>query len=332
MSSAPAVWITEAEVVDLLDLPEAIEALARGLAMEAGGAAHPMQKTHVAWGDGHTLHALGACFEGAGFAGTKTWAHTPGGATPLLVLWDAGSGALRAVIEAFALGQLRTASMSGAATRALARADAEVLAIAGTGKQALAQVAAIAAVRPIREVRAWSPTPAHRAAFAERVAAEGFAFSVREAPTIEAAVADASVVTLATRARAPFLEARMLAPGTHVNAIGAITPERAEFSLDLFARAAVVATDSLAAARRLSRELRDQYGPRTEAWDEVWPIASLVAGGWRRPEDADLTIFKAMGTGVADLALGAEILARAESRGMGRAIAQPARARPRLRG
>ncbi|MGH7790379.1 MAG: ornithine cyclodeaminase family protein, partial [Candidatus Binatia bacterium] len=113
-------WISEAEVVALLDLRGAIDAVERGLVAEAQGAARSMLKTHVAWGDGDTLHAIGAVWPQAGAAGSKTWAHTPGGATPLLILFDARGGGLLAVIEAFALGQLRTAAVSGVATRHMA--------------------------------------------------------------------------------------------------------------------------------------------------------------------------------------------------------------------
>src|SRR5260221_6197314 len=94
----------------------AIAALARGLALEAGGGAQNMVKTHALW-DGHnTLHAIGATVPGAGFVGTKTWAHTEGGATPLLILFDSRDGSLKAVIEAFALGQLRTGRITGRAS------------------------------------------------------------------------------------------------------------------------------------------------------------------------------------------------------------------------
>src|SRR5882672_11530814 len=76
-------WITETEVVAALHLGEAIDALERCLLLEAGGQACAMAKTHATWGDGHTLHAIGAVIEGAGVVGTKSWAHTGGGATPL---------------------------------------------------------------------------------------------------------------------------------------------------------------------------------------------------------------------------------------------------------
>ena len=112
-----AVWLTEADVVALIDLQRAISAVETGLVAEASGAAENMAKTHVQWGSSNSLHAIGAAFTVTGIVGTKTWAHTPQGATPLLVLFDADSGELRAVIEAFALGQFRTGAVSGVATR-----------------------------------------------------------------------------------------------------------------------------------------------------------------------------------------------------------------------
>jgi len=141
------IWITEAEVVRLLDMGEAIAALEKGLALEAQGNARNMVKTHAIWGDGHTLHAVGALFPETGFVGTKTWAHTEGGATPLLILFDSHDGSLAAIIEAFALGQMRTGGISGVATRWMAAEHADDMALIGTGKQALTQLAAVAAVR-----------------------------------------------------------------------------------------------------------------------------------------------------------------------------------------
>src|SRR6267142_5317915 len=97
-------WISEAEVVSMMDLGEAIEALEKGLLTEARCDAANMVKTHVAWGNGSTLHAIGAVYPKDGFAGTKTWSHTDAGATPLLILFDSENGSLKAIIEAFALG------------------------------------------------------------------------------------------------------------------------------------------------------------------------------------------------------------------------------------
>src|SRR3954469_538839 len=167
-SMADPKWLVEKEVSELIDLPAAIDAVEAGLRLEAAGEGATMEKTHVAWGGGDTLHAIGAALPGRDVVGTKTWAHTAGGATPLLVLWDAATGKLRAIVEAFVLGQLRTAAVSAVATRWMADSAAAELAIIGTGKQALPQVAAVAAVRPLSRVRVYSPSPEHRREFAER--------------------------------------------------------------------------------------------------------------------------------------------------------------------
>jgi ornithine cyclodeaminase len=323
-------WITEAEVASLVDMGEAIAALERGLALEAEGKAENMVKTHAIWGGGHTLHAVGALFPESGFVGTKTWAHTEGGATPLLILFDSHDGALEAVIEAFALGQLRTGGISGVATRWLARADADDMALIGTGKQAITQLAAVAAVRPLRRLRVFSPHAERRAAFIKRVRAE-LDLPAEEAESVAAAVAGASIVTLVTRARTPFLTSAMLARGAHVNAVGAITPERMEFEPALVARAGVIAADSVPQVRNLSREFQEAFGSDEAQWGRMKPISAIVAARQPRPKDADITIFKAMGMGISDLSLGIEIYRRARAKGLGRAIPHPQRAKPRLK-
>src|SRR5437660_4259888 len=165
MPGPSPVWISEADVVSLMDMGEALKALEKGLLAEAGGNAENMVKTHVAWGNGSTLHAIGAVFPKDGFAGTKTWTHTEGGATPLLILFDSENGSLLAIIEAFALGQMRTASASGLAAQRLAARNADDFAIIGTGKQALSQVAAVVAVRPIKRIRAFGRNEERRAKF-----------------------------------------------------------------------------------------------------------------------------------------------------------------------
>ena len=174
MSDDP-ILISESDAASVMDMPSAIRALEAGLLAEARGAATNMTKTHVefeAQGGHATLHAIGAAFPDAGIAGTKTWAHTPGGASPLLILYDANTGRLNAIIEAFALGQLRTGAASGVATKWVAAEDAGELALIGTGKQSIAQVAAIAAVRPLRRVRVCGRDAGRRSRAAARIREE----------------------------------------------------------------------------------------------------------------------------------------------------------------
>lgn len=315
------VWLTEADVAALVSLPEAIDAVEGVLASAGDARARPLAKTYAGW-DGGTLHALGGVVDELGLAGTKTWVHA-GGAEPLLLLWDTRSGRLRGVLEAFALGQLRTAAVSAVATRWLARADADELAIVGTGKQAFAQVAAVAAVRAIRRVRVFSPTAAHRAAFVERLSSAGFGFAAVEAGSVAEAVAGAAIVTTATRAHSPFLERSMLAPGAHVNAIGAITPERSELAADVAPGASRVVADLPDDARRLSGELA--------ACASIAPLSAVVSRREPRSPGEALTVFKAIGLGLADVAIGAAVLARAAARRAGRPLPAPVRATPRWR-
>ena len=333
----PTMWISEADVASVLDLPGAVAVLADGFAAEAAGSAVPMDKTMASFeapgSGGHgrgghgTLHALGAA--AGSLAGAKVWAHTPGGADPLLVLFDSAAGRIVAAVEAFALGQLRTAATAGLATDRLARPDAGCLAIIGTGKQALPQVAAVAAVRPIRQVRAFSPNAERREAFAARVR-EQLGLRCTAAASAAEAVNGADVVTLVTRATEPVLTAAMVRPGMHVNAVGAIDLARREFEPAILRRATVV-TDSPGQARRLSAELREFFGDGAGAgWHQVRSLGDVVRGGPGRRDPGQITVFKGMGSGIADVAIGAAVLARVTEAGRGTPVARVGRAAPAL--
>ena len=122
----------------------------------------------------------------------------------------------------------------------------------------------------------------------------------------------------------------MLARGTHLNAIGAIVPEREEFAQEILPRAGLVAADDVGTTRKLSKEFRDFYGPSDAAWKAVLPISRVIAEGKGRPADCDISIFKAMGMGISDLALGMKIYAGAVAQGVGRALEPPRKMAPRL--
>ena len=325
MSDQAPLWISEAQVASLMGMEEAIRALENGLLLEARGEAHNMVKTHVAWGDGATLHAIGAAFPTVGLVGTKTWAHTPGGATPLLVLFDSNTGALRAIIEAFVLGQMRTGSASGLATKWLAGESADELAIIGSGKQALAQVAAVLAVRPLRRIRVFGRNEERRSLFVTKLQDE-FGIEVVACRSVAEAVDGAPIVTLATRATEPILFADMLARGTHINAIGAIVPTACEVASDVVARASQIVVDSVPQAQKLSRELIRSFGADASRWSQVRSLAELVARQQRRAPAADLTLFKSLGMGISDLSLGIELYQKALERGLGRRLEHPQKA------
>jgi alanine dehydrogenase len=330
MSGTDPIWIGESDVVSLMHLGEAIDALEAGLRQERNGRAANMVKTHVVWNEGNTLHAIGAVFDGMGWFGTKSWGHTTGGATPLFLLWEAATGRLAAIIEAFALGQMRTGGVSGVATRWMSAPDADELAIIGSGKQALTQVAAVDLVRPLKRVRVYSPNPESRASFVSKLRASGFAFDVVDVKTVDEAVLGAPIITTVTRARAAFLHQQQLADNVHINAVGAITPERREVDIEILRSAKLAVVDDPVAARRLAIEFRDAFGECDDGWQAVRRLCDVIDVADDRDEQG-VSIFKAMGMGISDLSLAVAVHDRARLAGVGRPFPHPQRSAPRLR-
>lgn len=322
-------WITEKDVVELMSLPEAIDALERVLALEAQGLAVNLPKTHVMVAANDAMHAIGASVAGEGMCGFKTWVNIQGKSETTLTLFSQEDGRCLAVIEATALGQMRTASVTGVGTKRLARADADRMGIVGTGKQSLPQIAAVHAVRPLREVRVSSRDPDTRARFAAAVT-DALGIPAVPVASVAEAVADMPLVTLITNSTDAFLTADMLAAGCHLNAMGAIVPARVEFADDVFGRADVIAVDSLRSVRDLSSEFRAHYGDDDSAWREVKTISALVAADEHRPANADVTLFKAMGMGISDLALAIEIYKRARAAHRGHKVPERVKLPPRL--
>ncbi|MCZ6849643.1 MAG: ornithine cyclodeaminase family protein [Alphaproteobacteria bacterium] len=320
-------WITEAEICDLIDLSGSAQALEKGLVAEAEGKARNMTKTQTVWDVG-SLNVTGAQFTGDGLVGAKVWSNANLGAAPIIVMHNANDGQIVAILEAFALGQMRTASLSSVATKWCARRDADEMAIMGSGHQALPQVAAIAAVRDLKRVRVWSRTPANRDSFCDELK-EAFDFEIIPCDSVEDAAKDCPIITTFTRAKEPFLFADQVSPGTHINAGGAIIPTNAEIDQTVLDRCDKIVCDNLAQVQKGSRELME-YAARAGGWDAVTPICDLVADQKPRPEGADITIYKFMGMGLADMASAVEILKRARAEGVGTEYPHPHRSKPRL--
>ena len=320
-------WITEADVCTVMDLQDSIDALERGLALEADGNAQNMTKAQTVWPHG-SLNVTGAQFLGEGLAGAKVWTNARGGAAPLVIMHSSEDGRIVAIVEAFALGQMRTAALSAVATKWCAHEDADEMAIMGSGHQALPQVAAVARVRRLKRVRLWSRTPAHRDAFA-RLIRDSFDVEVMNCDRVAQAAKQCPIITTFTRAREPFLTADMLSPGTHLNAGGAILPTHAEIAQDVFRRCDRIVCDNLAQVQSGSRELRE-YVDNGGHWDRVIPLCRLVKERAPRPRDADIPVYKFMGMGVADLAAAAEVYRRARAQGLGTDYPHPRRAQPQL--
>ena len=210
----------------------------------------------------------------------------------LIVMFKAETGEPLAVMDGRLITEMRTAAASAVATERLARSDASVLAILGSGVQARSHLAALRHVRPFEEVRVWSPRNART--FAER-------HGVKAAPSAADAVRGADVVVVAVSATTPVLQGSWLAPGTHVNAIGATRPEWRELDDDLVT-AARVFVDSREAALR---ESGDVIAARSEI-TEIGAVVAGVAPGRRNAQE--ITLFKSVGVAVEDVAAAALVL------------------------
>lgn len=228
-----------------------------------------------------------------------------------VALFDGTTGETRAIMNAGAITAVRTAAVSGVATRALARKDAKTLAILGAGFQAAAHLDAMRAVRDFDRIVMWSRTPGRAAAF------DG----VEEAATAEQAVRDADVVVTATSAAEPILERVWLKAGAHVNAIGSSIPTTRELDT------ATMVEGSLFVDRREStiNEAGDYLFPFREG--AITPdairgeLGEVLIGSvdGRRSED-ELTVFKSLGLAVEDLAAAEYVLQRAEAENAGSVV------------
>ena len=202
-----------------------------------------------------------------------------------ILLFDPASGAPMAMMDGRLITEMRTAAVSAVATRYLARPDANVLAILGSGVQAGSHLEALRLVRDLAEVRVWSPRNA--AAFAER-------HGVRAVATVPEAVRDADLIVVATSARTPVLRGEWLSPGAHVNAVGACRPDWRELDDDLV-RSARLYVESREAATRESGDVM--------AGTVVAELGEVVAGTapGRRTDD-EVTLFKSVGVAAEDIA------------------------------
>jgi alanine dehydrogenase len=205
----------------------------------------------------------------------------------VIVLFHPETGEPAAVLDGRLITEMRTAAASAVATDALARPEARVLGILGAGVQARSHLEALRLVRPLDEVRVWSPRRA--AAFAAEVG-DG----VRAVESAEAAVRGADVVLVATTSQTPVLRGAWLSPGTHVNAVGATRPDWRELDDDAV-RAGRVFVDSRVAATKESGDVMAAGAEPSEIGE--------VLGGTRpgRTSPDEITLFKSVGVAVEDV-------------------------------
>jgi ornithine cyclodeaminase/alanine dehydrogenase-like protein (mu-crystallin family) len=237
-----------------------------------------------------------------GYAGVKTYAWLPDGTPFVVVLFSIERAELAGIVEADALGRLRTSAASAVAAQHLAREGAVTLGVIGCGRQAAAHVAALREALPsLARVVAYCPNERRLAAFCAEHGCEE-AEDHREA-------GECDVVVTATTSRDPVLRGEWLSPGALVLAIGANEPDARELDNVVLERATFVCTDSREQARLEAGDLIEPVDRGVLDWLEVHELQDVVAGELSgRAADDDIVVFKSNGLAAWDLAAAARVL------------------------
>ena len=210
-----------------------------------------------------------------------------------VLLHDGETGQLRALLNASAITEIRTAAVSAVATRALARPEASVVAIIGGGVQARSHDEAMRSVLPDAEIRTWAR---------------------RDGGTPETVLQGADVVCTCTSAREPVLRREWLVPGAHVNAVGSSVPSARELDTETIAAATLVVDRRESALNEAGDLLLAGFGEEHIAAE----LGEVLTGAHPGRTDAEeLTVFKSLGLGVEDLAAAELVVRKAREQGVG---------------
>jgi ornithine cyclodeaminase/alanine dehydrogenase-like protein (mu-crystallin family) len=312
--------ISEAEVRALLTMPMAVDAVEEISRKQASGevVVHPRRRFELP--GGRFFHYMAAADYTAGYLAMKQYTYVRGQLRFLAPLYEIASGELVALIEADYMGQLRTGAASGVATKFLARRDARVVAVIGTGGQARTQLEAVAAVRRLESVHVFGRDPQRREAFCKEMT-ERVGVPVRAAESAAAATRGADIVCTATTASHPVLSGTDLTAGMHINAIGANHAHKRELDDQAIAGADVIVVDSIEQSRQEAGDLILAFHGDESCWTGVKRLSDVVAGKTDgRTSDSEVTLFKSNGIASWDLAVATKVYALARQKGLGREL------------
>jgi len=311
-----AVFLTENDVKQVLTVDMAmagVESAHRDLAL--GQALDtPRQRSRLPQ---TVLHILQGALPAQGVLGYKAYTSNRSGNRFLVHLFDAGSGQLKAVIEADYLGMMRTGAASGVAARWLARPDATVAGVFGTGWQAEGHVRAICAALPLELVKVCGRDAGKLRDFCARMS-EQTGRRVVPAANAEDAVREADLIGTVTTAAKPLFDADWLKPGVHINAAGSNALIRQELSEAAVRRCDLVVVDSVPTALAEAGDLlplleKGRLQPR-----QLVELGEIIVGRHPGRGGAEqLSLFESQGMAIQDLAVALRVLAAATDRGLG---------------
>jgi len=310
--------VSGADVRRLLPMGEAIETVQNAMIAVAQGRAEMPLRTVLEIDGTNRLGVMPGSMRGPDVYGVKLISLFPGNPARGLsshigsmVIFDNDTGAVAAMLDADALTAVRTAAASAAATRALARDDAQVLAIIGTGEQALSHIEAMACVRDIALVRIAGRTPARAQEFVDRFGPGFDGLEIVAAPDAQSAVRGADIICTVTSSHTPVLLGDWVTAGMHVNAVGASLPSMQEIDEALLLKSALFVdyrASALAQACEIIGAIESGQMHKAHILAEIGQVfAGAVAG--RSGRDA-ITLYRSLGVAAQDLACAHKVLQR----------------------
>ena len=310
-------YIKEEEVQQLVSVPEVIDILDSAFRDQAVGRAwtNPRHRLRL---PGATLHMMAGAIPS--YFGFKAYTVASGKAKFLFFLYSAQTVDLLAMMEADALGQMRTGAASGLATRLLSRTDSRQMTLFGAGWQAQSQLVAINAVRDLKRVSIVNRRPERRDAFIKEMQPQVKPELV-PASSPEEAVRSSDIVTTITSSREPVLKGEWLQPGVHINAAGGNLLLRRELDDEVLMRSNRLVVDSIEQSKIESGEFLGVIESGRRHWEDFIELRDVVAGMKAgRTSATEITLFKSGGVALEDVAIAKAVYERALQRKAGREL------------
>ncbi len=311
-----ALYITEAQVADLLTMEIAMNAVEEAFKARAVGDAFNMPRRRLPTGSG-AYNFMAATWHSHKIAGHKSYAGGSGGISFHVMLYDTSGNGLKAIIEANRMGQIRTGAASGVATKYMASNKPSMSAgIIGSGYQAETQLEAISHARNISSAKVYSRSEENRNGYADRMS-DRLGIEVKPVDKPQEA-AESDIVATITSSVEPVLLGDWVQPGTHINAAGNNSWMKRELDTKAVVMSDIVATDDVEQAKFECGELMRAAETGRFSWDNAIPIHEIVGGDKSgRDDDSQITLFESQGIALEDIAACERIVAMAEEQGVG---------------
>jgi ornithine cyclodeaminase len=311
-----ALLLRESDVERLLTMSNAIELVERVHREYSTGKAIdvPRERTRVPKAG---LHILQGAVPSAGVFGYKAYTSSREGVRFLVYAFSAERGSLEGIVEADRLGMMRTGAAGGVAAKWLARPDARVAGVFGSGWQAEGQIEALALVRSLERVKVWSRTAEKLAAFCERMRGKLGIDVVPAASPNDAVTGSDIVVTITTSAK-PVFDGELVGPGMHINAAGSNSLLRQEIDEATVRKCDPIVVDSRPSAAKEAGDLLpvlEKGRTHVGAFTELGEVIAGTRPG--RTSSEQTTLFESQGMAIQDLIIAAHLLELARTQGLG---------------